>query len=394
MKITKVESLHADAGFRNFDFLKISTDQGITGWSEYNESFGGAGLSAVIDRLAPVLLGKDPRAWEALVTLLHALRRLASGGLIQQAIGAIENALLDITAKALGLPVYRLLGGPVRERIRLYWSHCGTYRLGWPAEMQLPPLRTLEDVVSLGREVVARGYTALKTNVFVLGDRPSLHSPGFARNLEQPGFPELNPDRHVLRALGHQLAAFREGAGPDMDILVDLNFNFKTEGFLKAARVLEPFDIFWVEIDTPDPRALRDIRRGTRIPVASGEALFGRRDYKPYLEHHAVDVLIIDAPWNGVAESLKIAAMADAYETNVAPHNFYGHLATMMSAHFCAVVPNFRIMEIDPDRVPWYDDLVTVRPEVTQGSLVLPAGPGWGTEVNEEAVRAHPPRPR
>ena len=394
MKITKVESLHADAGFRNFDFLKITTDQGITGWSEYNESFGGPGLSAVIDRLAPVLLGKDPRAWEALVTLLHAVRRLASGGVIQQAIGAIENALLDITAKALGLPVYRLLGGPVRERIRLYWSHCGTYRLGWPAEMQLPPLRTLEDVVSLGREVVARGYTALKTNVFILGDRPYLHSPGFARNLEQPGFPELNPDRHVLRALEHQLAAFREGAGSDMDILVDLNFNFKTEGFLKAARVLEPFDIFWVEIDTRDPRALRDIRRGTRIPVASGEALFGRRDYKPYLEHHAVDVLIIDAPWNGVAESLKIAAIADAYETNVAPHNFYGHLATMMSAHFCAVVPNFRIMEIDPDRVPWYDDLVTVRPEVTQGSLVLPAGPGWGTEVNEEAVRAHPPRPR
>jgi galactonate dehydratase len=394
MKITKVESLHADAGFRNFDFLKISTDEGITGWSEYNESFGGAGLSAVIDRLAPVLVGKDPRAWEALVTLLHALRRLASGGLIQQAIGAIENALLDITAKALGLPVYRLLGGPVRERIRLYWSHCGTYRLGWPAEMQLPPLRTLEDVVALGREVRARGYTALKTNVFVLGDRPYLHSPGFARNLEQPGFPELNADRHVLRALGQQLAAFREGAGPDIDILVDLNFNFKTEGFLKVARVLEPFDIFWVEIDTRDPRALRDIRQGTRIPVASGEALFGRRDYKPYLEHHAVDVLIIDAPWNGVAESLKIAAMADAYETNVAPHNFYGHLATMMSAHVCAVAPNFRIMEIDPDRVPWYDDLVTVRPEVSQGSLVLPAGPGWGTEVNEAAVRAHPPRPR
>jgi galactonate dehydratase len=394
MKITKVESLHADAGFRNFDFLKISTDEGITGWSEYNESFGGAGLSAVIDRLAPVLVGKDPRGWEALVTLLHAVRRLASGGLIQQAIGAIENALLDITAKALDLPVYRLLGGPVRERMRLYWSHCGTYRLGWPAEMQLPPLRTLEDVVALGREVRARGYTAFKTNVFVLGDRPYLHSPGFARNLEQPGFPELNADRHVLRALEQQLAAFREGAGPDIDILVDLNFNFKTEGFLKVARVLEPFDIFWVEIDTRDPRALRDIRQGTRIPVASGEALFGRRDYKPYLEHHAVDVLIIDAPWNGVAESLKIAAMADAYETNVAPHNFYGHLATMMSAHFCAVAPNFRIMEIDPDRVPWYDDLVTVRPEVSQGCLVLPAGPGWGTEVNEAAVRAHPPRPR
>jgi L-alanine-DL-glutamate epimerase-like enolase superfamily enzyme len=394
MKITQVESLHADAGFRNFDFLKISTDEGLVGWSEYNESFGGAGLSAVIDRLAPVILGKDPREWEALVALMSALRRLASGGLIQQAIGAIENALLDITARALGIPVYRLFGGPLRARIPLYWSHCGTYRLAWPTEMQLPPLRTRDDVVLLGKEVRAKGYTALKTNVFILGDRPYLHSPGFARHLDRPGFPELNPDRHVLRALRDQLAAFREGVGAEVEILVDLNFNFKTEGFLKVARAIEPFDIFWVEIDSRDPRALRDIRRSAGIPVASGEALFGRRDYKPYLEHHAVDVLIIDIPWNGVAESLKIAAMADAYEINVAPHNFYGHLATMMSAHFCAVAPNFRIMEIDPDRVPWYDDLVTVRPEVSDGCLRLPTGVGWGTEVNEAAVRAHPPRRR
>ena len=84
--------------------------------------------------------------------------------------------------------------------------------------------------------------------------------------------------------------------------------------------------------------------------------------------------------------------MADTYEVNVAPHNFYGHLATMMNAHFCAVVPNFRIMEIDPDTVPWYDDLATVKPRIEDGYLLLPEGPGWGTEVNEEAVRAHPPR--
>jgi L-alanine-DL-glutamate epimerase-like enolase superfamily enzyme len=394
MKITQVESLHADAGQRNFDFLKITTDTGIVGWSEYNESFGGLGVSAVIDRVAPAIIGKDARAYEALGTLMHAVRRTASGGVIQQALGAIENALLDIKAKALGIPVYELLGGPVRERIRLYWSHCGTYRLAWPTEMQIPPLRTLDDVVRLGQEVVSRGYSALKTNVFVLGDRPYLHSPGFARNLDQPGFPELNADRHVLRALRDQLAAFREGAGPDVDILVDLNFNFKTEGFLQVARAIEPFDIFWVEIDTREPRALRHVRRGTSIPVASGECLFGRRDYKPYLEAHAADVLIIDAPWNGLAESLKIAAMADAYEVNVAPHNFYGHLATMMSATFCAVVPNLRIMEIDPDRVPWYDELVTHTPAVKDGYLHLPTRPGWGTDVNEAAVRAHPPRKR
>ncbi len=389
MKITAIESLHADAGWRNFDFLKISTDEGITGWSEYNENFGGAGLRRVIDELASALLGKDPRAWEAHVALMYALRRQATGGVIQQAIGAIENALLDVKARALGVPVYELFGGPVRDRIRLYWSHCATYRVNRARELALPPVRTLDDIVALGREVVAKGYTALKTNVLLLGDNPRSHVPGFARG---EGFPALNADRSVIDATREQLAAFREGAGPDMDILVDLNFNYKTEGFLKVARAMEPFDLFWVEIDTRDAKALAYIRSRTTIPVASCECLFGRRDYRPFFEQQSVDVAIIDTPWNGVGESLKIAAMADAYEVNVAPHNFYGPLATMMNAHFSAVVPNLRIMEIDPDVVPWYDDLVTVKPAIADGHISVPAGPGWGTEVNEEAVRAHPGR--
>jgi L-alanine-DL-glutamate epimerase-like enolase superfamily enzyme len=389
MKIRALECLHADAGHRNFDFLKVTTDDGLVGWSEYNESFGGKGVTAAIRHLAPVVIGKDARAYEAVTTLLYALRRQASGGMVQQAIGAIENALLDVKAKALGIPVYEMLGGPVRDRIRLYWSHCGTYRLAWSDAMQIPPLRTLDDVVALGKEVVAQGYGALKTNVFLLADKPRLNAPGFARGEH---FPELNAERPVLNAIRAQLAAFREGTGPDVDILVDLNFNYKPEGFLKMARAMEPYDLFWVEIDMRDAKALRTIRQGTTIPVASCECLFGRRDYRPFFEQQSVDVAIIDTPWNGVAESLKIAAMADAYEVNVAPHNFYGHLATMMNAHFCAVVPNFRIMEIDPDRVPWYDDLVTVTPVIEDGHLLLSDAPGWGTEVNEEAVRAHPPR--
>jgi galactonate dehydratase len=390
MKITMIESLHADAGWRNFDFLKISTDEGITGWSEYNENFGGPGLSRVIEELGSVLIGKDPRAWEAHVALMYALRRQATGGVIQQAIGAIENALLDVKARALGVPVYELFGGPVRDRVRLYWSHCATYRVNRAREMQVPPVRTLDDIVALGREVVAKGYTALKTKVLILGDNPRGHVPGFARG---EGFPALNADRYVVEAARELLAAFREGAGAQMDILVDLNFNYKTEGFLKLARAMEPYDLFWVEIDTRDAGALHHIRSRTTIPVASCECLFGRRDYRPFLERQSVDVAIVDTPWNGVGESLKIAAMADAYEVNVAPHNFYGHLATMMNAHFCAVVPNLRIMEIDPDHVPWYDDLVTVKPQIEGGEIVVPTGPGWGTEVNEEAVRAHPPKP-
>jgi galactonate dehydratase len=389
MKITGLETLHADAGHRNFDFLKITTDEGLVGWSEYNESFGGKGVTAAIHHLAPVLVGRDPRPYEAIVALLYALRRQASGGMAQQVIGAIENALLDLKAKALGIPVYELLGGPVRDRIRLYWSHCGTYRVASFEPMQLPPVRSLDDVVALGREVVARGFGALKTNVLLFDGRPRSHVPGFARGQL---FPELNAERPILAAIRDQLAAFREGAGPEVDILVDLNFNYKTEGFLKMARAMEPYDLFWVEIDTRDSRALHYVRQGTTIPVASCECLFGRRDFRPYFENQSIDVAIIDGPWNSIAESVKIANMADTYEVNVAPHNFYGHLATMMSAHFCAVVPNLRIMEYDADQVPWYDDLVTVRPRIEDGHLLLPDGPGWGTEVNEEAVRAHPPR--
>src|SRR5262249_50457896 len=260
MKITKVESLHADAGWRNSDYLKISTDEGITGWSEYNESFGGPGVSTVIAQLAPAIVGQDPRAWEAHVALMYALRRQATGGVIQQAIGAIENALLDVKARALGVPVYELLGGPVRDRIRLYWSHCATYRVSYWQVMGIPPVRSLEDVVALGREVVARGYSGPKSNVLLFDGVPRGHVPGFARG---DSFPELNPERYAVDAIRDQLAAFREGAGPGIDILVDLNFNYKTEGYIQLARAMEPYNLFWVEIDSRDPAALHYVRSRT-----------------------------------------------------------------------------------------------------------------------------------
>ncbi len=129
MRIATVETLQADAGFRLFSFLKITTDDGIVGWSEYNESFGSAGLSQVIDKLSAYILGKDPLRFEHLTAELHVRTRQSRGGINHQAVAAIENALLDIKGKALGVPVYALFGGPVRERIPLYWSHTGTYRV-------------------------------------------------------------------------------------------------------------------------------------------------------------------------------------------------------------------------------------------------------------------------
>ena len=114
------------------------------------------------------------------------------------------------------------------------------------------------------------------------------------------------------------------------------------------------------------------------------------RDYLPYFQRHAADVFMIDVPWNGFSPSKKIGDLAEVYQLNVAPHNYYSHLADFMSASLCAVLPNVRIMETDVDDVPWKRDLVTVQPEIVDGYITTPAGPGWGTDLNEEVARAHP----
>jgi L-alanine-DL-glutamate epimerase-like enolase superfamily enzyme len=390
MRIIGCETLHCGAGWRNFSFLKLQTDDGLTGLAEYNESYGSKGLTGVIEALVKAIVGSNPCDHEPISQRLYAMTRQAPGGINAQAIAAIENALLDIKGKALGVPVYDLLGGAVRDRLKLYWSHCGTYLMSDSAAeaIGLPRLRSLDDVAALGRRVREQGFKALKTNIFLFDRDPGLHMPGFGRGA---GGPELNVEKALIDGLRAQLEAFREGAGPDMGIHLDLNFNCKTEGYLQITRGLDDLGLTWFEIDLFDPLALRHIRDSNRTPIASCESLYGLREFRPYFEQHSMDVAIVDLPWNGAWQSMKIAAMAEAYEINVAPHNFYGHLSTIMSAHFCAALPNFRIMEIDIDDVPWKDDIVTHVPEIEDGYLKLPNGPGWGVELNEDAIKAHPP---
>lgn len=389
MRIDSVETLYADAGWRDFAFVKITADNGLVGYSEYQEGFGSPGVSTAINTLAPQLRGRDALAHEPLYWHLYAATRPAAGGVIAQGLGAIENALLDLKAKHLGVPCYELLGGRVRDRIRLYWSHCGTWRVNHPEVYELEPLRSLDQVVALGREVVDRGFGALKTNLFRFDLDPPGWTPGFNR---PAGYPELNAEKPLLRDLRDQLAAFREGAGPEMDILLDTNFNYKTEGYRKIMRIADEFDLFWLELDSYDARAVASIRQVGATPLASCETLIGIREFRPFFDAGAVDVAIIDAVWNGVWQSMKIAALAETHEVNIAPHNFYGHLSTMMNAHFVAAVPNFRIMEIDIDNVPWQDALFTHAPEIVDGHLILPDRPGWGTEPDEAGLAQHPPR--
>ena len=141
----------------------------------------------------------------------------------------------------------------------------------------------------------------------------------------------------------------------------------------------------------PISDALAFIRSHSPHPIASCETLIGVQQFLPFFRRQAIDVAIIDTPWNGVWQSMKIAAVADAHEVNVACHNFYGHLCTMMNAHFCAAVPNLRIMEVDIDRIAWDHELFTHVPSFEDGHLLMPDRPGWGTEPIEEAILAHPP---
>ena len=392
MKIVKLEDFHADGGWDTYSFLKITTDEGLIGWSEFKESRR-RGLAALIHGLGKGLIGEDPRAIGRIDAALYSHVRTIAGGLAGNAVGAILNACLDLKGKALGVPVVELLGGAVRERIPVYWSRCGVLRARAAQffdgkVIDRPAVRSLEDLKAAAAEARERGFSALKTNVLVFDDKGGRqYTPGSARG---EGHPELNLPEAIVEALIAQLAALREGAGPDVRLIVDLNFNYKPEGFRRLARKVEPFELMWLEMDLYEPRALALIRQSTATPIGSLETILGRRALKPYLDAHCVDVAIIDPQYNGVPEAIRMAAMADAYEVNVASHNFSGPLSAVISAHFAAAIPNFRIMELDVDEVPWKPKLLTRAPVIENGTFVSPGGPGWGTEIDEEVLRAHP----
>jgi L-alanine-DL-glutamate epimerase-like enolase superfamily enzyme len=385
MKIARIETLRADAGWRMACFVKVTTADGIVGWSEFGEHTGTLGLGAVIEALGALLIGRDPLAIEQAAALLRARTLQAGGGVNQHAIAALVNALLDIKGKALGVPVHALLGGALRDSVPVYWSHCGSYRVRHAKLLGVPELHGYDDWARLGEEVRRRGFRALKTSIMPFREGAFTNfSPCFGHT---PGWPELNPDRDFLLSLDRQLAALREGAGEDAALMLDVNFHFKPEGLREVARAVEPHRLMWLEMDSYDPAALAEIRRGARCAIASGEAYLGRQALRPLLEAQAVDVAIIDVVWNGYLESLKMAALAEAHEVNIAPHNYGGPLTDLMCAHFAAAVPNLRIMEIDVDDVPWREDFVTVPPVVRDGAIQVPMAPGWGTEVDEAAVR-------
>ena len=387
MRISAIETFTVDAGWRPWIVVKIETDEGIKGYGECSDSRSPRGIVGAIEDLKPFLIDTDPRAYEMRFRDMLRAMRLSQGGITAKAMAGIECALIDIKSKALGISAVELFGGPLRNQVRLYWSHCGTTRATHHETVGAPPIRTLEDIAELGREVIRRGYTALKTNILIPGDPCLVWMPGFEQG---PGSTDQIVTSDLLDHIEKLIGTFRDAVGPEVDINLDLNFNFKPEGAIRFAKVLEQFGLLWLEIDMYDPGAILQIKESTDTPICTGEGLYYVQDYLPYFQLHAADVFKIDVPWNGFSQAKQVGNLAEIFQLNVAPHNYYSHLATFISASLCAVLPNVRIMETDVDDVSWKDELTTRKPEIVDGYMTTPTGPGWGTDLNEEVARAHP----
>ena len=324
--------------------------------------------------------------FEAIYWDLYRATRQSPGSIVAKALAGIENVLLDIKAKALGVPVYELFGGPTRATIPMYWSHCGTTRA---RAFEVTGTAKLA-VVRRRRRHSARGRRARLRSLQDERRRPRRRPEG-AHARVQRGRRDA-PGREIADALVRLLEAFRDGTGDRARPIVDLNFNLEPEGCVRVAKALDPFDLLWLEVDLFDAGALAHVRHVAPMPICSGENLYGSRDFRPYLEAGGMDVASVDVIWNGFHQAKKIADLAETFEVNCAPHNYYSHLATFIAAQWCAAIPNARILEYDVDDVPWRDELVTALPEFSAGELGFRTGRGGASSSTRTCCASTPGR--
>ncbi|MFE4194576.1 mandelate racemase/muconate lactonizing enzyme family protein [Paenarthrobacter sp. NPDC056912] len=394
MRIAEASIFTADAGYRTAKYLRITTDDGIEGWSEYYDQFNGAPIAPSITSLIAVLQehGFDPSMPGVISDTLHATTKVASGGNLHQAIAAIENACLDVQGKALGLPVSKLLGGPFRTRIPIYWTHYGSFRAAFAGFFKrahgFEPLESMEDLSRLASEVRSHGIRAVKTNPLCQVDgRLSMYGNGLKLG---PGLFDSHLSLQLIRDVHAQLDVLQDSLGPDVEIMLDVNFMLRADGYRRLARELDGRGLRWLELDGPEPGALQEIKRSATMPIASLESLYGAQAYRPYLEARSVDVPLIDVLWNGAVQSSKIAHLSEAYGLNVGLHNPVGHLGTLMSAHFAAAFSNVAVLEVRMDEAPWIDTFLTQPPVITDGHLILSDEPGWGTAIDVDQLAEYP----
>lgn len=392
MKISGIRYFPVRAGWRDWGFLKVETDAGVVGWADCTEAHGSTpALRAAIEDLGARIVGRDPMPIELIFEDLYRITRQSAGGTVQKALAAIENALLDVKARALGISVAGLLGGPTRSRVDVYWSHWASTRIRSQGHLGgARQVAGLDDIPALIEETRSRGFRAIKTNMIMFEEAadPWVVSQGFRGG---EGSFDRNVTPAMIAGLRRLLTAIREAAGPDLGIILDVNMHLRADGLARVARALEAFDLTWLEVDLDDPGQLAALRAKAPMPIGSGESKHLASHWKPFLDARALDVGIIDVRWSGVLRAKKIADLARLHDVNVAPHNHGSPLASLMAAQFCASIVNARIMEFDVDDVPWRDEITAEPLSMMDGQLILPSGPGWGLEIDQSVLEKHAP---
>jgi L-alanine-DL-glutamate epimerase-like enolase superfamily enzyme len=378
MKITDVRTATIQGNFE-WILVRVLTDEGLVG---LGECYWGAGVAAVVQHLRRFLLDEDPHNIDWLFQkMVRGMSGAGStGGAVVAAISGVELALWDLKGQILNTPIYNLLGGRYRTRIRVY-ADCG--------HGEAP---TREAWAARARQALEKGFTAVKFDIDNIdpvrfGERYPVGNGAWAQGQQRP---VANAEIDLMVSL---VGAVREAIGPDVDLAVDCHWNYNSGDAIQIARALEPFKLMWLEDPVPpdNVEALKRVTDHSPVPICCGENHYTRHGLRAMITTQAVDVLQPDIPKvGGLLEAKKIADLADIYYIPVAAHNVSSPIATVAACHACASMRNFFIMEFHAQDVAWWDELVAGSGPLIQGGYItLPDGPGLGLALNEEVARAH-----
>lgn len=379
-EITGLSTVVIDGNFP-WTIVQLETDVGVTG---IGEAYPSPGVHEVItDYFEPVLVGETPLDVER---LYHLMRESLSGRGSQQGIGTIaisgiEIALWDAAGKILEQPVYQLLGGKTRETVRMYADcHAGEGMVEAALNEQPEETYEAEAYARAARSAVEDGYDIVKFDLDVPSGRDI---DTLSRHFDSP---EIEHKRGLVEAVTDEV-------GDEAEVAVDLHWNFSVEATEKLCTALEPYDLAWIEDPLPPENtdALATLNQSVEQPVLTGENRYGRHGFRNLVEKEAVAFVAPDIPkTGGIAETKKIAELADTYYLTMSPHNIGSPVATMAGVHVGATVPNFLALEFHARDVPWWDDLVDAEePLIQDGQITVPDEPGLGIDLNWDVVEQY-----
>lgn len=376
MKITAVKTA-ATLGHGMHLWVRVETDEGISGLGECVH--GGTQAIAIIEYLTPKLVGRDPFAIDAIFEELrrgHVFDGGTAGALIT-ALTGIEIALWDLKGKALGAPVYELMGGKFRDKVRVY------------ADCQVEPSMEFDEIQRVVEVVAERGFTALKIDVDIGAYTGDYRRSG---GVVKDRF-NYTADPWEHNRMVELVEMVTRAAGPNIDVAADVHTRLDVTSAIRLARDLEQFHLLWLEEPVPPENiaAMREVKRATSTPICTGENLYLRHGFRDLIEQQAVDIIMPDIPkCGGLSECRKIANMAEIYYMPFAPHNVSSPIGTMASAHVCASVPNFLVLEFHwLHRDYWRTITADGEDIIKDGYIALSERPGIGVELNQAVAREH-----